>query len=338
MPTTYANAPLCFAWSISTLNGNSDLSQIIPYIQSSQQLSAQVGSSVSEAQVAGASGNQATFSVKLTGKRGQQTVTDPIIQIEGSIITVIDPTLITMLGVVQYEVIPNWDVLVAKNIVGLGCHPDVAAARDSLDNQFGDIETPALLQLPELGDIGFDAFSNTLSALLQPPYDLNTIDAVQDNMLTLCNNFMDNLKNIMNSVLSKIANPINSEFSVDKNLVKADGQDAAVISVTPRDSTGTPLAKQLPSGVGVDVTLFTDFGVISDQSLNSSTGVVTANITSLFSGTATLTAQINGQYITEFSGNSAITQELGVTFISDAVLPKRRSIVEVNTEREPGGK
>ena len=340
LPAVYANAPSFFAWTISTLTGNSNLPQIAPYIQSAQQLSAQLSEPVNEAHIAGESGNSATFNIQITGRRGQQTITDPIIQISGNDIIVIDPALATAVGVVQYKIVPNWDILVAKNIVGLGCHPDIAAARDSLDNQFNDIETPALQQYPELGNIGFDTFVNNLNQQLNigPPYSTAAIDAYQSNTIALCNGFVDNLKNIMNSVLSKTANPINTGFAVDKNIVKAGGTDKAVISVIPKDSAGVSIAKQLPQGVGVNVQLFSTFGIISNQTTDNSTGMITADLTSLFSGAAILTAQINGQYITEFSGNAAITQELSVQFISDAVLPKRRSVVDLSVEKEPGGK
>jgi len=352
VPTSFSDAPPYFAWKISTITGNSGLSQISPYIQSfQQQLNSQLDEPVSEAQTAGSSGNSASFNVKITGRRGQQTATMPIVKIKGNDITVINPSLFTMIGAVQYEIIPNWEVLIAYDVVGLACHPDVAAARDSIEYP----DTPGIDIVPELDNIGFDKFVSDLNALIdstnkvvlgEPPFD---IDGIQNDMVNLLINFINNLKNIMNRTLSKITSPLNSELDVDKNLVKAGETDKAIISVIPRDATGALIAQQLPDGVSVDVKLFTDFGTISNQVLNSSTGVVTADIVSLFSGVATITAKINNEYIVEFSNDSKITREVSVRFISDAVLPKRRLVSKQSagdiahgtsggSQREPGGK
>ena len=336
LPATFSDAPPSFAWTITTITGNENVADIAPYIQSlQQQLNAQLDEPVNEAKSAGSTSNSATFNIKLTGKRGQQTAEDPIIAVDGYNITVLDPSLASMVGVVQYEIIPNWNVLIANNVIGIGCHPDVIAAKNPVNTD------PAIVQLPELGDIGFDAFVADLNGILNitfPPYDTDVIDNAQAAAVTLINNFNDNLKRIMNSVLSKISNPTNSELLTDKTLVKAGGTDAAIISVMPRDGAGSLIAKQLPAGVNVDVQIFSSFGTLVNQTLDNTTGTITAELTSLFSGVATVTAKINGAYVEKFDNTSTITQELEITFIADAVLPKRRAIEDINAEREPGGK
>ena len=369
-----------FSWNIITLTGNKDLPSIAPYVQSlQQQLGSQVAEPVSESNIAGDPINLATFNIQLTNRRGQQTALIPIIQINGNNILVIEPGLITMMGAVSYKIVPNWDILVAKSIVGLACHPAVAAARNALTAQFADIETPAIVKIPELAHVGpdFTDFVSNLNKTLadtntavsdiiasdpipRPPeapitepeftYDTTPIDNLQNDAINFIDNYINNLRSIMSTIISKIANPVNSLFDVDKTLVAAGIADKAVVSVTIKDATGSLLAKQLPGGVNIDVKIFTTFGTISNQKLDTSTGLVTADLTSLFPGTAILTAKINGQYITEFiDSTTTATEELTVKFISDAVLPKRRLVSKQNAsdiahsttgniEKIPGGK
>jgi len=347
LPSVYADAPPGSVFEIRALPGpgTSTLPQIVPYLQDmSQQLSAQTGDNISVAQYAGGAGHTSTFSVQLNGSRGQ-TQTTQIITIENTTMTVIDPSLFSMVGVVNYQVVPNWDVLVGLGIVGLGCHPDVAAARDSLDNQFSDLETPAMDKYPELANVILPDMSgvlNDLQSAIVPPF-VPPIDDIRTNALNILNNSANNLKSIMNSVLSKIANPVNSLLEVDKNLVRAGGQDKAIITITPKDATGSLIAQNLPSGVSIDVKILNDFGTILNQTFNSSSGTITAELTSMLPGTANITAQVNGQYITEFIDDSTINVVLEVMFISDAVLPKRRlsssrGAFDSTFDREPGGK
>ncbi|MFA5023431.1 MAG: hypothetical protein WC523_00540 [Patescibacteria group bacterium] len=345
------------AWKIKTLTGNSQLYKITPYMQSlKQQLDSQLDEPVDEAVSAGQTGNSSHFSVRVTNNRGNEKII-PILKIKNPDIIVVDPTLSEMIGAVRYEIVPNWDMLVAHNIVGLGCHPSVIDAKDSLDNQFGDTETPAAEQIPELADIG-DQFDDMLSGLNDSisrtrdsvaNNDVSGINAEEENITNDLNAFGNNMKRIMNTILSHISNTLNSELNVNKNFVKAGGSDLAVISVIPRDSTGALLASNLPDGVGITVDIFTDFGVITNQTLNNSTGIVTAEIRSLLSGTATVTARINGEFIEELDNNSVVTKEIEIKFVSGAVLPKRRltskqstnntahTILD-NVDREPGGK
>lgn len=348
-----------FIWKISTVTGNSNLPDVAQYIHNfSQQLNSQLDEPISEPHSAGSSGGSNTFNVQIIGKRGRQTKTLPIVNIRGKDIIVIDPDIISMMGVVQYEIIPNWEPLIMYDIVGLGCHPDIANARDTLDKHFKDMETPAIEQYPELYTV-FSSFDNLLlnlnssinklqNAIKEPDF-YPPIDDIQDEAVAYLNDFISTMTGTMNSVLSKIANPLNSTLDVDKNLVKVISEDKAIISVTVRDYTGSLLMQYLPNGVGVDVKLFTTFGTISNQVLNSSTGIVTADITSLIPGTAIITAKVNGEYITEFVDDNVVTKELSVKFVSDAILPKRRLVAKQSasdnahntsggSEREPGGK
>jgi len=437
IPSFFADGPPLFAWRIITLTGNSRMKELKPYTQSLKpQLDAQLDEPVDEARSAGQSGDSAHFRIKLTGRRGGgQTKIAPLAKLRGKKVTAIDPSMILLMGVVSYEIVPNWEILIGRNIVGLGCHPDVSGAMETIRNRFPDLEDSVIDKFPEVGPVKDDfndmvnnvnnlgnalinvvldtvfengeglnedgeviaekvpviqppsfaidmpdrdepvgltfpvevlptvdfdtgTLANAMSAVpytnpntAKLPYNdaLDSLDAIQDAMTELLTDFADDMKGIMNRILSKATDRINSDFDVDKNLVKAGITDKAMIAVIPRDLTGSPLLKDLPDGVSISVSLFTDFGTIANQKTDTELGVVTADITSPFPGEATLTAKVNTEYITEFTGETERTKELKVKFVSDAVMPKRRFVSKLRTtstklstvnkhEREPGGK
>lgn len=488
-PTYYGSDSLPFiAWKITPLNGHDRIDDIQPYVQSfREQLNAQLDEGINEALPAGAQGDAAYFRVKVSGRRGiGTTFTLPILKINsrgsGGAMYVMDSRLVSLFGTVNYEIVPNWDMLVARNIVGLGCDPEIFDLNEALAERYPDIESTAGEQFPDLATLrddfaelqnkvnnGMNAIRNAamdiifdkdvasvplvdglgldldglffddviptpadtvirpgetvvtpidisifprladISGLPDPggtpaspgippgipprnavpldtaaqaeladllgiadptmanlnlspqelipltepkdlPYDDNiaAIESVRDNLANTLVDFSNNLKSTMNSVLSKITDRITSTFEVDRHIVRAGGGHRAIIYVTPRDVTGTPLLKNLPSGVDISVDLFTTFGTISNQEVNKDTGVVTADLTSPFPGDAILTARVNTELITEFDGDTQRTRELKVKFVSDAVLPKRRLVSKPNpdskiqstqgtAEREPGG-
>ena len=364
VPSFFADGPPLFAWRIVTLTGNSKIGELSPYIQSLKpQLDAQLDEPVDEARSAGQTGDSAHFRIKITGRRGAgQTKTIPLVKLKNKTVIVIDPTMLQLMGVVDYEIIPNWEILIGRNIVGLGCHPDVMNARNAIKNRFPNLEESVIDRFPAVGPIKdlFNGMSDNLDNLLDglnneikdivsksPPYDVEAIEKIRNDIVELLTGFVGDMKNRMNLILSDATDTINTGFSVDKNLAKVGGKDKAVISVIPRDVTGTSLLKDLPTDVSINVTLFTDFGTISNQQEDKGTGVVTADIISLLPGEATLTAKINSEFISVFNGLVQRTQEIKVDFVSDAVMPKRRfvsklrvtskkrSTVSGNSEREP---
>lgn len=390
LPTFFADSPPKFAWRIYPLSRRSDVISLSPYMQSFKaQLDSQLDEPLNEAQFAGQSSDTSHFSVKITGKRGDaQAIILPISKInpkDGSMY-VIDPTLSRMIGSITYEVITNWDMLIAHNIVALGCDPEINAVGDAVYGRFPDLETPVVDSYPETADIGeqyddivaqvngkvdeirdivlgvvfdpvpdiatdaiIDAIADTNAKA--PPYDneVNDLNNISNDLVGTLTGYTDELKSKMNSILSKATDRVNSDFEVDKNIVKADGEDKAIVYVLPRDITGSPLLKNTPDGVTIDVSIFTDFGTLANQIEDKSNGVVTAELTSPVPGVATLTAKVNDEFISSFDGENEEIKELRVMFVSDSTMPKRRFVskptgntkkhITINSgEREPGGK
>ena len=343
--------------------------EIVPFMQSlNEQLNAQLDEAIDEALPYGGNNISAHFLLKITGPRGPFLERSaPIVRIFGTAMQVIDPLLLTMTGLVDYEVVPNFPMLIARNVVGVACHPDVKVVIAQLNARVGDLEQSALDKNPEIRPIeslynemvdDMGDLNNTLSGFVEdvatndPDPDFNTeiagIQKVQDDMIELLTNLSEDMKERMNALVSRSSDRINSDFDVDKRLVRAGGEDKAIVTITPKDFGGSKTGKNLPSGVDISVDIFTDFGVLANQQRTNSTGDVTAELTSTFPGVATLTAKVNQEFISTFSGTSEETKEIQVRFVADSTLPKRRLVTKTgvnskastatSSEREPGGK
>lgn len=370
LPSFFGDSIPFFAYTVITLTGNSRLPEIRPYLQDfKSQLDPQLDEPVDEASPFGGDGNSAHFDLEITDRRGN-TISSPIAGIRGNIIITINPILITKIGLVDYKIVPNYPMLIGRNIIGVGCHPDVETVIFQLQSRLGDTELSALDKNPEarnlLGDVqdlneDLNGSLDRLRAITEEIADATPdpvvgfepfVDRAQDEQDFLVDrlfNFQSDLKNTMNAIISRSTDRVASELEVDKNIVKAGGGDnIATVIVTPRDFTGSAIARNIPDDVDVAVEIFTNFGTLANQQRNNSTGQITAELSSPFPGVATISAKVNQDFITTFDGNNEVVKELEVQFVADSILPKRRKISRVGqttkaatgsgSDREPGGR
>jgi len=325
------------------------------------QINPQLDEEISAACPPGADSPCPMFRVKITSRRGGgREVVANAVRINGSVITIFDPSARLMLGQVNYEIIPNYEMLIMSNMIGLACHPDVEAAKASA-TPLEDLDTPICEKLPEacaaLGDASnlkseLDSSLNNLGDILnevnvdQDNYDdqISRIQNLQDDSVALLSNFADRLRNALRSTLAQVSNKLYSDFEVDRNIVKADGVSIATLAITPRDGAGAVLTKNLPDGVDMAIEFITDFGIISNQRTDNSTGQILADIVSATPGTATCRAKINTDFVSERSGTTDSIKEVQVKFVADATLPVRRRVSTPNkgetskgTSRAPTG-
>lgn len=324
------------------VTGNQGVSALIKYYQNfKDQISAQTDEEIDEAKPAGSSGDQPLFFVKISNRRGNE-VTVPVIKFKPNnniIISTIFP-LTSYMGQVSWEIIPNYEMLVAHNIIGIGCHPDVAEARDFIDARYPDLDTSIVARFPPL--VSFSDDYNDISKnlkdeagkLSKAANDLNVDDLnrIQDKMLSILYDYKDKLLKQFNDILAVASDRVNSTFEVEPNVVKADGITQAFVIVTPKHATGVNLASNLPQGATLSVSVVSDFGNVGAQTLSSSTGTIIVPVTSIKAGTATVSVKINGEFISDIVGTNFITRTRKINFISEAILPTRRLI----TTPQPG--
>lgn len=377
VPKFYGDAPPLWTWQLIPITGHKNMNDMIPFLQDFRsQLSPQLDEEVDEATPAGSTNDAAHFRLRILGRRGEQlcrednddpipsgSISVPIARVRNSRVTITNVNLSQHLGVVNYCVEPNFDQLVAHNIISVGCHPDVIDAKDSIRGRFSAFfDRSALDKHPELIDIpsiyssmtdGVNSSLNQLKTLIDKPAadfsldDVAEAESIQDSMVGLLLGISDNLKGIMNSLLSNMTDKISSTFSVDKNLARAGNEDKSIITVIPRDISGIAIGQNLPDGVEINVDIFTDFGILKNKQTNSS-GETTAELVSVLPGTANVTARINNDFVTDFNDGAESIKTEQVRFVADAVFPKRRLVSKPSSdsklktssgsEREPGSR
>jgi len=372
IPKFYGDAPPLWTWRLYPITGQANIPKLLPYMQDlKSQLDPQLDEEVDEAVPVGSQYDAAHFRLRVLGRRGEkfckEALSDsvpsgsklvPIAKMSrNGQVTVTNVNLIQYMGVVDYCIEPNYDQLVGRNILSIGCHPSVEEVKNEVQNRF-DLETsvaeryPELADIPDLYDAMIDGIDNGLGEIQNlienEDYDTDAITAIRDNLIDLLGGTATQMVDKVNVILSRAPDRATTTFEVDKNIANAGGQDKAVISVVPRDPGGAAIARNLPNGADISVELFTDFGVIQNQQRNNSTGAITAELISVFPGTATVTAKVNTDFITDFNGSEETLRTEVVRFVADAVMPKRRVVSKsssnsrtqtgVSAEREPGSR
>ena len=368
MPKFYGDAPQLWTWALYPFSEKTKVKKLIPYLQNLiSQLNPQLDEEIDEARPAGSTYDAAHFRVRIVNRRGIATTEDettgsllvPVAKItSGGNIIVTNHNLIKYMGVIEYAIEPNFDQLVGKNIIAVSCHPEILAAKDAAVEKTGlSSETsagekaPASLEVPDIYNElsntlidGIDSLKNDFNSGI---YDAGRVDNLRDDLTSVLFNSAEELTRILNEVLLVMVDNISSTLTVDKNVVRAGGTDKAIITVVPKDLGEIPIARNLPDGADLNVEIFTDFGTIQNQSRNNSTGAITADLISAFPGKANITAKINTDFVSETDGTTVSVKTETVTFVADAIMPKRRKVSKSSgtkiatgstTEREPGSR
>lgn len=368
IPSFFGDLVPLFAYKIIATTGSSNISKIKPFMQDfKSQLDSQLDEPVDEASPFGGDGKSAHFILEITDKRGV-TLEAPIIGVKNNVITAVNPKLLSRIGAVSYKIVPNFPMLIARSVIGVGCHPDVENVMLQLQTRLGDTELSALdknpeavsllsdvQQLKEFLDGSMSSLGDIINNIGEPDPDTGfgsevaEMGVIQEDVTNRLIEFQGDLKNTMNAVIARSTDSVASELEVDKNIIPAGGgKNVAKIIITPRDFTGSALVKNIPDGVDVSVDIFSTFGTIANQSRNNATGEITAELSSAFPGISTITAKVNQDFISTFDGNIEVTKELSVQFVADSILPTRRRVSKVgntgksatgsDSSKEPGGK
>lgn len=350
IPAFYGDCAPGFVFQLRTSNPKvAELEQYQENMES--QLNCQLDAPIRRARPAGATSDRSLIKVRLTSRRGNsRTAVLPVLDIRGTTIKISSPLARLFRGAVNYVIEPDYDMMLMSGIIGVGCHPDVKATTDEIQDRFADIETPVTDRFPEIRSLPDDVrdinndINNAIDGLRDA--DIQGATDIQNNLVGRLNGFANNLNNLLNSMLNKLANSSASDLEVNKNAVTADTQDFATITITPRDITRLPLIRNLPNGVGLNVEIFTDFGVISNQRTDNASGTVIAEIRSASIGTASISARINGQFIVDRDVDVLNVRTRKIKFVQEAILPARRrrskpsSGKAINTgtgsDKEPG--
>ena len=317
----------------------SNVYQLKKYNKSSKQPS---GLSVGECCPAGTESEDCpNFSMKISNGRGQSNeILAPIIEIRGNkIISTVSvyggSDLAKFRGPINFEIVPNFDMLVARQVISIGCHPEIKEEKDAVEALFAGLESP-VLDYPEVNDFmgkcmsvsgALDVhFNNLLDWSGRTPYDINRIEQIQRDMMTLLQDFSNDLKGRLRGLADKTTNINNSTILVDKGIVRANATDLAVISVTPIDESGVAILRNFPDDTIPNVEIYSTVGFLSNKRFDKSAGSVLADLKSPLTGTAEITAKINSDFISDKIDGINIIRKVNVRFVADSTLPARRKM------------
>jgi len=210
-----------------------------------------------------------------------------------------------------YTLVINHEELIRRNVISVGCHPDVRTAVKGAKNRSPYLDVP----IPPLPDIeGLAAAATACLTAIAPidvdsQYVIDNYGSIAQAAVTAGDCLNSALGTLASSMVSYASDIYPRVFSLDKSLLSADrsiqiaGGDI-VVSVIPIDINGNRLADDLPPGV-VEVKVFTTFGTLSvvEEILDDSgvsTGEFRATLTSRIIGTAEVTATVADQYVSNF--------------------------------------
>jgi hypothetical protein len=357
------------AFVFKLITGNPKVRELEQFQENSEeQLNCQLDEPIKYARPVGSTDDRSMFKVKLTDRRGEsRSFTVPVLDVSGTIIKISSPLGFVFLNrLVNYEVIPDYEMLVHQGVIGVGCHPDVISAKRNIENQFPNLDKSALDSNPEAktlqDDYGklindmddmFECVSGCIDLIDQPEpaFDdaIACLNACQANIVEDLSGFITDYTGKLNSIIARNLSSSASTFKVDKKTVRADDTDVAVITVTPRDVTGALLLKNPVNGIDSGVEILTDFGTIFDQQLDGPSGTVIASIKSPIIGRAIISVKVNNELIIDVDGiNDPVTRTRSINFTAEDILPTRRKRSKVSgktavstgttSEREPGNR
>jgi hypothetical protein len=334
IPVSYGDLAPYFAFSIRT--HNTDIGLLAQYNQSlAEQLSAQLDEPVDSCCPAGSpDGGCPNFTVKVTGRRGvTQTISAPVVKISDTDLLVVNPDLLSLIGTVSYEVVPNFEMLVAHQVISIGCDPDVAAARFEIIEKFPSIGDSPSFPLPDF-HAADAALVAQLAQLQADPYNPDNAQVVQDGLMGILNALAADIRSSLRGISSDAINLNASTIDTDKTVARSDYADLITVTVTPRDGAGNPILRNLPADVLPDVEVFSTLGDVSNKRFDGKLGAFLFDLKSHLTGPANITATINGGFVSDAVNGAQITRNVPVSFVADSVLPTRRRTVAV-AEKEP---
>ena len=257
VPTFFGDSPPYWSWKLIPFMGHHRMQELQQYLQDfPAQLNQQLDEPVSEASFAGSENDAATIKIKITGRRGG-SVTAPVakIQTDSSIIST-NIVLLEYRGVVNYEIIPNYDQLVGRNIIGMACHPEIEQIKNSLESRVPDLDSPVVQTFPETADLKdvYDQMSDDFGDLLdrlgaavnsatqKNPYyysilddNIDSRDDILDENYVLNGvqaEFIDNVLTVNGvPVVDIMYNAIQEEFQEDIDEIEKIVSDAAKLLV-----------------------------------------------------------------------------------------------------------
>lgn len=250
----------------------------------------------------------------------------------------------------------NHEELIRRNIIGVGCHPDVKASVRGARNRNPDLDVPmpALPDIEGLANAAMGCITAVAPMDVDVQYVLDNYGSIAQSVALVDTCVNDTLGTLSSDMISYAEQIYPRIFSLDKSLLTSDLEIQRVggnieISIIPIDINGNRLADDLPPGI-IDVKAFTTFGSLTDvEEILDDSGVSTGEFRTTLSsnqvGIAEVTATVADRYISDFDTNlnppNYVQRKLSLSFISsrpiDTIISSRPIDTISQDSREPLG-
>lgn len=232
-----------------------------------------------------------------------------------------------LLGIINYNIEPNYDVLLANGVISLGCIPEIAEARETAEAAF-NFSRPSLParfmdQVNEAADSIAKPISDLIAWSRVFPYT-NDIDQIQQDLADKIGAKILEFTGLLRNYISDFINWQNSTLSINKSVVRVTNGEFATISVVVKDDAGALMLRNVPQNVLPDIHIDASLGVIYNKRFNAQTGAVLFDIKSDIVGDANISCKINSKFISNIINGNEEVRTVSVKFVPDAILPLRR--------------
>jgi len=211
----------------------------------------------------------------------------------------------------------NHTILVAEDLITLGCHPDVALNKNFMNSTIASrLNTNAAIlrgiTLPNVQDTQ-DCILNAVNKFRQS-VSVESAETLQSECIDCLHNLQSQVNQVLGEVIDAGFDPYNSDFELDPS-IQFTTKPINVL-VTLNESSGNNIATNLPAEVGSDLAtnLSADItlGNITDFSYDGSSQFV-AQITSSQAGNGVIKVAYNNQFISILNNPADTTQTPSVT-------------------------
>ena len=250
----------------------------------------------------------------------------------------------------KYVFTINFEELIRRNVLSVGCHPAIKASIQATADRFPEITTDPNLGLPPeavLPDVNSLIVNINAAVDKVCPKNADTnyilahypeielaLPALYPEIESLLGAFQDDCLTYVKYVLPRVVNPELSILDANPKLQLVG--EPININIAAYDRSGDRLGKGLPPGL-VTAEAFTSAGNISSTvEVLDSNGAVNGDFAAVLNSDiplkANITASVLGRFISDFNGSVLVPRVVQVEFVEPSELARRRTVSDTSPE------
>ena len=250
----------------------------------------------------------------------------------------------------EYVFTINYEELIRRNVISVGCHPAVKASIQATADRFPEITSepnlgmPPEAILPDVNKLIADVNAavdkvcpknaDTNYILAHYPEIEAAIPYMYPEIEAALNAFKGDCLDYVKYVLPRVINPELSVLDANPKLQLVG--DPININIIAYDRSGDRLGKGLPPGLVTAEALTTAGNISSTVEVLDSNGAVNGDFAAVLNSNiplkANITATILGRFISDFNGSVLVPRVVEVEFVEPFEMARRRGITDTSAE------